>query len=94
MLWCLVKFGLISDFSKISFLFNAKAPPAGWCFCVEKKGKEERSGGCKDCRHRMKRVNRCCFGQTARRCGIPVNLNLLLKGIEDPVVFLFQTAVV
>ena len=24
-------------------------------------------------------------------CGIPVNLNLLLKGIEDPVVFLFQT---
>ncbi|MBQ8199744.1 MAG: pyruvate synthase [Lachnospiraceae bacterium] len=24
-------------------------------------------------------------------CGIPVNLNLLLRGIEDPVVFLFQT---
>lgn len=24
-------------------------------------------------------------------CGIPVNLNLLLKGISDPVVFLFQT---
>ncbi len=24
-------------------------------------------------------------------CGIPVNLNLLLSGIEDPVVFLFQT---
>lgn len=24
-------------------------------------------------------------------CGIPVNLNLLMKGIEDPVVFLFQT---
>lgn len=24
-------------------------------------------------------------------CGIPVNLNLLLKGIEDPVVLLFQT---
>ena len=24
-------------------------------------------------------------------CGIPLNLNLLLKGIEDPVVFLFQT---
>ena len=24
-------------------------------------------------------------------CGIPVNINLLLKGIEDPVVFLFQT---
>jgi len=24
-------------------------------------------------------------------CGIPVNVNLLLKGIEDPVVFLFQT---
>lgn len=24
-------------------------------------------------------------------CGIPVNLSLLLKGIEDPVVFLFQT---
>ncbi len=24
-------------------------------------------------------------------CGIPVNLNLLLKGITDPVVFLFQT---
>jgi len=24
-------------------------------------------------------------------CGIPVNLNLLLKGIQDPVVFLFQT---
>lgn len=24
-------------------------------------------------------------------CGIPVNLNLLLKGIKDPVVFLFQT---
>lgn len=24
-------------------------------------------------------------------CGIPVNLNLLLKGIEDPVVILFQT---
>ena len=24
-------------------------------------------------------------------CGIPVNLNLLLKGIEDPIVFLFQT---
>lgn len=24
-------------------------------------------------------------------CGIPVNLNLLLMGIEDPVVFLFQT---
>lgn len=24
-------------------------------------------------------------------CGIPVNLNLLLKGIEEPVVFLFQT---
>lgn len=24
-------------------------------------------------------------------CGIPVNLNLLLRGVEDPVVFLFQT---
>lgn len=24
-------------------------------------------------------------------CGIPVNVNLLLRGIEDPVVFLFQT---
>ena len=24
-------------------------------------------------------------------CGIPVNLNLLLRGIQDPVVFLFQT---
>ena len=24
-------------------------------------------------------------------CGIPVNLNLLLRGIEDPVVFVFQT---
>lgn len=24
-------------------------------------------------------------------CGIPVNLNLLMRGIEDPVVFLFQT---
>lgn len=24
-------------------------------------------------------------------CGIPINLNLLLRGIEDPVVFLFQT---
>ena len=24
-------------------------------------------------------------------CGIPVNINLLLRGIEDPVVFLFQT---
>lgn len=24
-------------------------------------------------------------------CGIPVNLNLLLRGIEDPVIFLFQT---
>lgn len=24
-------------------------------------------------------------------CGIPVNLNLLLRGIEDPIVFLFQT---
>lgn len=24
-------------------------------------------------------------------CGIPVNLNLMLRGIEDPVVFLFQT---
>lgn len=24
-------------------------------------------------------------------CGIPVNMNLLLRGIEDPVVFLFQT---
>ena len=24
-------------------------------------------------------------------CGIPVNLNLLLRAIEDPVVFLFQT---
>ena len=22
----------------LPFLFNAKAPPAGWCFCVEKKG--------------------------------------------------------
>lgn len=24
-------------------------------------------------------------------CGIPVNLNLLMRGIEDPIVFLFQT---
>lgn len=57
---------------------------------IEKDGKLAVRGGTLNDTTRMpKRIapgHGACPG-----CGIPVNLNLLLRAIEDPVVFLFQT---
>ena len=58
--------------------------------CTEKDGKAEVTGatvrGTLSCKKRIAPGHGACPG-----CGIPVNLNLLLRGIQGNVVLLFQT---